>query len=289
MPFGHGFSAGHLLHSRKEPNMHRSHHLSIALIAIFGVLLLTGCDSYYFSRPQPADRKDERSFPRAMQGRWIDVSDNEESESDVILTDSLQTIYKIDRQRIWTLEASSVALIDRTLTLETAERERSEHGNSFTSLREQRYDSIAGRMDTIDNFILHGDRIHPVEDDRLGMGYPFRRRGDTIFFVRRDTTIMELGHHLKLRKASSNLYVLNFRDGASKEARGWWEVLLVRPSQQGFDIFAAAKRLNGHPAIFHVRSGNHYLDLDIRADMLEGMIRDSVFVQGMKLVREVGK
>jgi hypothetical protein len=286
MPFGHGFSAGHLLHSQKEPNMHRSHHLSIALIAIFGVLLLTGCDSYYFARPQPADRKDLRSFPRAMHGRWIDVIDNEESGSDVILSDSLQTIYKIDRNRIWTFEASTVVLLDRMLTLEKTEREKTREESTLPSLREQRYDSIAGRIDTIDNFILHGDRIHPVEDDRLGMGYPFRRRGDTIFFVRRDTTIMEVGHHLKLRKASSNLYVLNFRDGVSKEARGWWEVLLVRPSQQGFDIFAAAKRLNGHSAIFHERSGNHYLDLDIRADELEGMIRDSVFVQGMKLVRE---
>jgi len=269
--------------------MHRSHHLSIALIVIFGVLLLTGCDSYYFARPQPADRKDQHNFPRAMQGRWIDVSDNEESESDVILTDSLQTIYKIDRQRIWTFEASSVTLLDRTLTLKTAEQERTGEGILLPSIREQRYDSGSGRMDTIDNFILHGDRIHPVEDDRLGMGYPFRRRGDTIFFVRRDTTIMELGHHLKLRKASRDLFVLNFRNGVSKEASGWWEVLLVRPSQDGMDLFGPGKQLNGHPAIFHERSGNHYLDLDIRADELEGMIRDSVFVQGMKLVREVGK
>jgi hypothetical protein len=269
--------------------MLRSSHLSMTLIAFACGLLFTGCDSYYFSKPQPADRDDERSIPRAMRGRWIDVTDNEESGADVILSDSLQTIYSIDRQRIWTLEASPVALIDRTLTLETAERERSEHGNSFTSLREQRFDSIAGRMDTIDNFILHGDRIHPVEDDRLGMGYPFRRRGDTIFFVRRDTTIMELGHHLKLRKASRDLFVLNFRNGVSKEASGWWEVLLVRPGQEGMDVFGPGKQLNGHPAIFHMRSGNHYLDLDIRSDELEGMIRDSVFVQGMKLVREVGK
>lgn len=286
MPFGHGFSAGHLLHSRKEPNMHRSHHLSISLIVLCGVLLLTSCDSYYFSRPQPADRKDERSFPRAMQGRWIDVSDNEESESDVILTDSLQTIYKIDRQRIWTFEASSVTLLDRTLTLKTAEQERTGEGILLPSIREQRYDSGSGRMDTIDHFILHGDRIHPVDDDRLVKGYPFTRRGDTIFFTQRDTTCMELGHHLNLRKASRDLFVLNIRDGASKEAKGWWEVLLVRPSDDGLDVFGAGKRLNDHPAMIYKRSGNHYLDLDLRSDELEGMIRDSVFVQGMRLERE---
>jgi hypothetical protein len=289
MPFGHGFSAGHLLHSRKEPNMHRSHHLSIALIAIFGVLLLTGCDSYYFARPQPADRKDERNFPRAMQGRWIDVFDNEESGSDVILSDSLQTIYSIDRQRIWTFEASSVTVLDRTLTLETAEQERAGEGILLPSMREQRYDSCSGRMDTIDHFILYGDRIHPVEDDRLMKGYPFTRRGDTIFFTQRDTTCMELGHHLNLRKASRDLFVLNIRDGASKEAKGWWEVLLVRPSDDGLDVFGAGKRLNDHPAMVYKRSGNHYLDLDLRSDELELMIRDSVFVQGMRLVRDGGK
>lgn len=266
--------------------MLRSFDPSITIIAMFSALFFSSCDNYYFSRPQPADRKDERSFPRAMHGRWIDVIDNEESGSDVILSDSLQTIYSIDRQRIWIFEASTVVLLDRMLTFEKTERERSMEESSLPSLREQRYDSITGRMDTIDNFILHDDRIHPVEDDRLGMGYPFMRRGDTIFFVRRDTTIMELGHHLKLRKASRNLYVLNFRDGVSKEARGWWEVLLVRPSEQGFDVFAAAKHMSSHPAIFHEARGTHYMDLDIRADELEGMIRDSLFVMSMMLVEK---
>ena len=258
----------------------------MALIAITGSLLVTSCDSYYFSRPQPSDAKDERSFPRAMHGRWVDIFDNEERGSDVILRDSLETIYSIDRHRIWTLEATSVALLDRTLTLETAERERSREGSPLPSLREQRYDSSAGRIDTIDHFILHGDRIHPVEDDRLLKGYPFRRRGDTIYFTRRDTTCMELGHHLTLRKANRNVYVLNIRDGASKEAPGWWEVLLIRPNEKGLDVFGAGKPLNDHPAIFHKRNGNHYLDLDIRSEELDGMIRDSVFVQGMRLVRE---
>lgn len=286
MPFGHGFSAGLLLHSRKEPEMHRSHHLSISLIALFGVMLLTGCDNYYFSRPQPTDRKDERSFPRAMQGLWIDVSDNEESGSDVILTDSLQTIYKIDRQRIWIFETNALRLLDRTLTLEMADRERSGDGSPLPSLREQQYDSIAGRMDTIDHFILHSGRIHPVEDGFLLKGYPFSRKGDTIFFTKRDTSCMELGHHLNLRKSSRDLYVLNIRDGASREAKGWWEVLLVRPNGQSLDVFGAGHHLNDHPAMIYKRNGNHYLDLDLRSDELEGLIRDSVFVQGMKLVRE---
>lgn len=266
--------------------MHRSHHLSTFLIALFGVLLLTGCDNYYFSHPQPADRKDERSIPRAMRGRWIDVTDNEESGTDVILSDSLQTIYQIDRQRIWTFEATSVALLDRLLTLETAERERSGDGSILPSIREQQYDSSSGRMDTIDHFILHGNRIHAVEDDRLMKGYPFTRRGDTIFFTQRDTSCLELGHHLTLRKAGRQLLVLNIRDGASKEAKGWWEVLLVRPGNNGLDVYGAGKRLNDHPAMIYKRNGNHYLDLDLRSDELEGMIRDSVFVQGMRLVRE---
>ena len=266
--------------------MIRSAQLSMALIAFAGSLLFTSCDSYYFSAPQPADREDERSFPRAMRGRWIDVTDNEESGTDVILSDSLQTIYEIDRYRIWTLEATSVALLDRTLTLETAEQERSREGSPLPSLREQRFDSMSGRIDTIDHFILHGNRIHPVEDDRLLKGYPFRRRGDTIYFTRRDTTCMELGHHVKLRKANRQLYVLNIRDGVSREAAGWWEVLFIRPNGPSLEVFGAGKRLNDHPAIFHKRNGNHYLDLDIRSEELEGMIRDSVFVQGMRLVRE---
>lgn len=289
MPFGHGFSAGLLLHSWKEPNMHLSHQLSASLITLFGALIFTSCDNYYFSRPQPADRKDERTFPRTLQGRWIDVSDNEESGTDVILTDSLQTIYEIDRQRIWTFEASSVTLLDRTLTLKIAERERSGEGSPLPSLREQRFDSSAGRIDTIDHFMLHGERIHPVEDGRLLKGYPFKRRGDTISFTRRDTTCLELGHHVKLRKASRQLFVLNIRDGVSKEAIGWWDVLFIRPNGRALEVFGPGKGLNAHPAVFYKRNGNHYLNLDLRSDELDGMIRDSVFVQGMKLVREVGK
>ena len=258
----------------------------MALIAFAGSLLFTSCDSYYFSAPQPADREDERSFPRAMRGRWIDVTDNEESGTDVILSDSLQTIYQIDRQWIQTIEVSAVKMLDRTLTLGMAEREHSLETSPLPSLREERLDSIAGRIDTIDNFVLHGDRIHPIEDNRLRKGYPFRRLGDTIFFMRRDTTIWELGQHVKLRKADRDLYVLNFRNGVTEEAPDWWEVLLVRPSGKGLEVYGAGERLKGHRARFHERNNNHYLNLDIRADELEGMIRDSVFVQGMRLVRE---
>lgn len=266
--------------------MMRSAHLSMALISFAVGLLFTSCDSYYFAGPQPADREDERSFPRAMRGHWIDVTDNEETGTDVIQTDRLQTIYNIDRQRIITIEVSSVKLLDRTLTLGMDEGERSPEAATIPSRREERYDSSAGRIDTIDNFILHGDLIHPVDENRLRKGYPFRRQGDTIFFMRRDTTIRELGQLLRLRKAARDLYVLNFRNGVSGDAPDWWEVLLVRPGEKALEVYGAGKRMEDLPARFYERNSNHYLNLNIRADELEGMIRDSVFIQGMRLERE---
>ena len=266
--------------------MPRANRLTALALPALCCLMLTSCDNFYFARPQPADKRDERSIAGSLQGEWYDITDNEEIAPDVIRPDSLHTVYGIDRNRIWIYESNEVKLLDRILTLADAETDRKLSRAPFLSRRIERLNSNDGHVDTIDNFILQGERIHPIEEDRLRQGFPFRRMGDTIAFLRRDTTCLELGHHVKIRKAAKDLYVLNFRDGISREARDWWSVLLVRPAASALDIYAPGKKMAKHPARFLERNDDHYLDLDIRAEELEGMIRDSLFVQSMRLVRE---
>jgi hypothetical protein len=272
------------LHSLKFPAMTRLKSLVSSSIGFLSVLFFTGCDSFYFSRPQPSDRENLGQFPKSMQGLWLDVSDNEEDGGDVILTDDEQTQYRIDRQRIWIYGTDEVSLIDRVLTPELAEKESTSDRSPFPSLREERRDSSSGQIDTIDHFIIHDSMIHPLEDGKLRRGYPFRKSGDTILFTRRDTSCMELGHHLLLRKVSKNLYALNFRDGTNREAKDWWEIIIVRPEKGALNGYFPGKKMGEHPAKFLERNQNHYLDLDIRANEMEAMIRDSLFVHAMRLI-----
>jgi hypothetical protein len=256
-------------------------HASIGILTWW---FLTGCDSYYFSRPQPTDRKDLQSFPRFMQGLWYDVYDNEEGGEDVIQPDAEQTLIRVEHQRIWIYKSNEISLVDRVLTLDLMKKEEAAERMPFTSLRQERLDTSTGQIDTVDNFILRGALIYAMEDGKLRPGHPFQRRGDTILFTGRDTTCMELGYHLALRKVSEDLYALNFRGGTNHDSKDWWEVMLIRRESGGFNGYFLGDKMSKHPAHILEQSQYHYLDLDIRAGELEKMIRDSVFVQTMRYI-----
>jgi hypothetical protein len=251
---------------------------SLTALLAATALALASCSSYYLASPQPADRSDLRRIPREMRGAWQALQD-EETPPDPDAPPN----YIADRHTLRIVEADDATVIDRVRTLEEAADTSTGETPAFT--REQRRDTATGTVDTVVNLIVRGDRAYPVDDDGIGRGYPYTRSGDTLRFTRRDTAIHELGHHLRIRKADKDLWVLNFRDGERREARGWWMVLIAERRGDRFFLHSASEKMKTHPSLVGQASEKYHFDLDFRAADVRTLLRDSLFTPAVLLVK----
>jgi hypothetical protein len=233
---------------------------------------LNSCSSFYFSNPQPSDRTDKRSIPKALHGKWWMVESPEDQPDR-----SKQESYVVEGKKIWSFESTEEAVIDRILLLSEIADSAANKQTTFPSLREEKYDSVNHKIDTIDNYILHKGLIHALKDDGLDKGRSFRRTGDTIRFTRVDTTCFELGHYLSVRTIGDGLYVLNFRDGADRKTKGWWEVSILEVKGDLVILHAPGEKMKQHPALIHVLNNGYYLDLDMTAADMRKMLTEEMF------------
>jgi hypothetical protein len=243
-------------------------------------ITLASCSSYYFASPQPADSRDRHTLPRPMRGDWH-VMEDEDTPPDPSGSPS----YRCERKKLWIMEVDSLTAIDGMLSWTEASDTSAKQEASPPYLREQRRDTATGTLDTVVNFLVRGDRIYPVDDEGVGKGSPFTRSGDTLRSLRRDTTCHELGHRFRIRKADRNLWVLNFLDGERQEARGWWLILFVERKGDRLVIHSASEKMKTHPSLVGNSSEKYHFALDMRADDIRTMIRDSLFTPSLMLGR----
>jgi len=252
-------------------------HLLPATLAATA-LALASCSSYYFASPQPVDRTDLRRIPREMRGAWQSLED-EDTPPDPDAPPN----YIAGSRTLRIIEADDAPVIDRVRTLEEAADTSTTETPAFS--REQRRDTASGTLDTAVNLIVRGDRVYPVDDDGIGPGLPYTRSGDTLRFTRRDTAVHELGHHLRIRKADKNLWVLNFLDGERREARGWWLVLIAERRGDRFLLHSASEKMKTHPSLVGKASDKYHFDLDFRAADVRKLLLDSLFTPAVVLVK----
>lgn len=233
---------------------------------------LNGCSSYHFSNPQPSDRPDQQSIPKVLHGRWWLVESPEDQPDR-----SKHNGYRVDGKNIWSFESTEEAVIDRTLLLSEIRDSAEANTTPFRSLREEKYDSVNNKIDTIDNYILYKGLIHAVENDVLDRGRPFHRSGDTIRFTRIDTTCFELGHYLSVRTIGDGLFVLNFRDGSDRKTKGWWEVSILEVKGDLVILYAPGEKMKQHPGLIHVLNNGYYLDLNMTSADIRKMLTDEMF------------
>jgi hypothetical protein len=241
-------------------------------------VVLASCSSYYFAAPQPVDRPDLRSMPRPLRGSWQPIEE-EDMRTDAPPSPS----YRCERRRLWIVETDSLTALDRTLTWQEASDTSVHREGTPLHLREERLDTATGAIDTVVNFIVHGDRIHPVDDGGIGKGAPFSRSGDTLRFLRRDTTCHEIGHRFRIRQADRHLWTLNFLDGERQEAKGWWLVLFAERKGDRLVLYAATDKMKTHPSLVGSSSEKYHFALDLHAADIRQMICDSLFTPSMML------
>lgn len=247
---------------------------------VVAAIALASCSSYYFAAPQPTDRRDLKTIPRELRGKWWAMEDAE-TPPDY----STPAHYTVERKSIRVIETDSAAFIDRVLTLGEAADTTRERADEMEYSGIQRLDTTDGTLDTAIHLIIRGGLAYPVDDNGIGRGYPYSRSGDTIRFVKRDTVVHELGHYLRVRKIEKGRWALNFLDGDQHEARGWWLVLIAEQRGDTVYLHAAADKMKTHPSLVGVKDNKYHFALDMRAADIRNLMRDSLFEPGFMLVR----
>ena len=217
-------------------------------------------------------------MPREFHGIWRNTGDVQ-SETDTT------TLYIGERDRMRIVEAHEISFVDRLLTWKESLDSSFKSDGTVEYARREKYDSAQGRMDTIVNFIVKGDRVYVRTEEDITRGSVFSRTGDTVRFTYRDTTIFETGELFRVRQVEKGLWVINIRDGKFKEAKGWWLVMLAEQKGDRIMVHTFSDRMTTHPSLVGDVAEEYYYDLDLKASDIRTMFRDSLFSPYLELVR----
>jgi len=293
--------------------------LRLFLPAVVVSMLLTSCDAYNFSQPQPADRENIYLFPDEMLGKWkedtltteIDFSvplnnnsgdklNNNSGDKfiDNTLTlpaDEDEGVYIITKHYISLIFTSGEKIVEGAwpqLTNGNEFRYPDRYNSYYKVMQTISYDSLKHPVDTTDNYIVYRHKIYEKTQDRLlEKGYSYYSNGDTIVVLKKDTLTIDLGQNAFLRKLGDSLYVLNIKKGILSDEMdpAWWRVMLLQKTADDkivqWEPFSKTGQLG---CMFYERpskSNYFYFDCQWSAAELLRLKAEGYFTKGATLMR----
>lgn len=151
-------------------------------------LILTACQPFYLTSPQPYDSKNIYEFPKEYRGLMI----NKDSSS-----------YSFDQMDTIIIGKNYFIIKDYKQTNAIAKKE----------------------IDSSKTYLIKNNKIYiksNYEEIPLSEGYPYKLINDTIYFNARDITKVMLSHDTFLRKVA-NYYILNTSNNST-----WWFLYLIK-------------------------------------------------------------
>lgn len=295
------------------------HYYRKAQIAsIFSLLfvLLTSCNTYYFSQPQPVDRKNIYEFPQMFLGNWMDVNDtaNRTAELQPVSIFNYDSSYQ---PIVWEIEDSDplapipnerdstfyeVGKNHALLIIHQKERivkgawpkvDRGEFRypeKTYSVLKSIHYDSLLNPTDTIANYIFRGNFIYKIEDNfLLEKGYRFDSTFNEITVFKNDTIGVDLGRNAFLRKLDENFYALNIRYQILGDDNKWWLLLILERTNNGsVNMWQCSDKSGELPSMFYSRpskADEYFFDSDWCASELLQLIKNGYFEISNTLIR----
>jgi len=243
-----------------------------------GILILTqlsGCEEYYFSKPQPVDGKNIYITPKEWRGAWVD-----DSEIMIIGEDFFAIVERKSKKKvyngIWNKGMNKPnTTVDSIYTFDGG-------------LREIQYDSLLNTRDTVIHYKLYKQKIYKVEGRNCSPGIPYQLKDDTLYFNDQSTAKLYLGKGAFLRKVSENLYVLNVLSNSEPDQKitGWWAVSVLQfvPGNK-LKLMSFSSALINSPDLVYKMSGEYggvfYFEAAWKkADILEWTRKELIYDDG---------
>lgn len=265
-------------------------HYSPWLALLFLLPALHSCNAYNFSNPQPVDRENIYEFPDEFLGAWYEVDTFSSTFSDTIplkgpaannsrpglqYSAGSRLSYSEGLSKTADMDSSHLRISKKYVQLIFLSRERVAMGAwpkvgkqgelvypgscrfSDELQREIKYDSLQRPVDTINNYLVSGDRIYRSQhNEYLDKGYAFYYDHDSIIILKNDTVNIDLGQNAFLRKLDDKRYVFNFLnrligdDGSRFDQ--WWSLRILEINGPGtFQMWDCSGKTGDLPSMFH--------------------------------------
>lgn len=285
--------------------------LRLFLPAVVVSMLLTSCDAYNFSQPQPADRENIYLFPDEMLGKWkedtftteIDFSVPLNNNSGDKFIDNTQPLPADEDEGVYIITKHYVSLIFTSgdkivkgawpqLINGNELRYPDRSPGYYKVMQTISYDSLKHPVDTTDNYIVYRHKIYEKTQDRLlEKGYSYYSNGDTIVVLKKDTLTIDLGQNAFLRKLDDSLYVLNIKKGVLSDEMdpAWWRVIILQKTADDKIVqWEPSSKTSSLGCMFYERpSKSDYLYFDCQwssAELLR-LRAEGYFEKGSTLIR----
>jgi hypothetical protein len=255
-----------------------SNNAGLLIIVIMSIFFYS-CDTYNFSRPQPANKENIYTFPEDLQGNWMCQRFNQ-----AVYIDSRHVaMTRKDTEHI--VAGSWPRLNDKGAFI---------YAPFYNEgMKTIRYDSLKRPVDTIDNYLLRGNHIYAVDGKgSLGIGYPFSRDKDTLIIFKSDTLLFDLGCNAFLRKLDNNFYVLNINNSIigdlnKEENNRWWQVVVFeKKSDQLIILWDLTTVFEQQSSMFYHHDYNYYFDSEWTTEYMMQMIKNANSEAVTKLTRK---
>lgn len=250
--------------------------------------LLSSCNAFYFSQPQPVDRKNVYVFPKAFRGHWGDLED---SNVETKKADRDTEFFVINKRALCYIQQKHEKIAKGAWPKrnEKGMLERSSFSeNAFTSIH---YDTLNDPVDTVDNYFLSGEFIYENENGVPGKPYRFIETEGGIVVQKSDTLFIDLGHNAFLRKLNKNFWVLNIHYSVfDNDAAGWWFITILQKEKHGrMTVWNCSTKTASLPAMFHEdrdRGDNYYFNSQWTASEMMRLLQEGYFEKESKLSRK---
>jgi hypothetical protein len=230
---------------------------------------LFSCNAYFFSQPQPVDRKNIYSFPSFFRGSWVADGDS--------------SVYQIGKKNITIINHSTEKIVkgawpqihDKADTLHLPP-----HYASFQTIL---YDSLKGPVDTTNNYLVRDEFIYELSSNgHLKKGYSYQILEDTFLVQKNDTSYIDLGQNAFLRQINKQFYVLNLSNAIlGDEEEGWWMIMLLEKiNSHSFNTWEFASSAAKLPCMIYSRNTKadvYYFNCSWTSRELERKIQEDYF------------
>jgi hypothetical protein len=246
-------------------------HLLNLVLCIVSLTVLTSCDTYHFSSPQPIDAVNLNQFPKEARGIWVDEQDHDT----VVIGKKVVAFHSYEKQIILKPFGKWEGIMDRP--------------TGYYSFKSVKYDTTLKMLDTVSNYIIKDNLIYEIKNG-LQRGCPFTVKKDTIYCVCKNKFILELGEKFFLREITKGQYIVNVHESlVIRPESEWWQILLMEIGTDKVKTYFPNSKIRTEGELIYRSNDEYFFSTQWSRAGIQQKIKEGLFSNKYKILSRVKK